>query len=335
MPFLETYIYAEFLLGTNTYIVGQRNPYILIDTGEGHPDYTLVLEEALRETAKSSNPSLNESDVSDIILSHFHHDHVGGLPSVLSLLQKLWDERNSPLPFKPPRIHKFPLQSDKLSSVLDSLPPNSHTPDQSGRPIHDLCDSQIFRIAPDTPDHPGTSLHVLHTPGHTSDSICLYLSEDQTLFTADTVLGQGTAVFEDLAAYMASLRMMLDIKWPKNLTDSSQGQAIQYAQLYPGHGPVICNGPDVISMYIRHRQEREDQILKILANPPSNGNLWTTWSIVSVIYAAYPQSLWLPAARSVELHLCKLEGEGRVKRLGGGGKDVEWNLLTDQDIISE
>jgi hypothetical protein len=48
---------------------------------------------------------------------------------------------------------------------------------------------------------------------------------------------------------------------------------------------------------------------------------------VATIYAAYPESLWLPAARGVMLHLEKLEGEGVVKRLGGEGTDTRWEFV--------
>jgi ribonuclease/clavin/mitogillin len=317
---------AEFrLVGTNTYIVGKQNPYTLIDTGEGRPEYIPVLESALRETAKSTNS--NKADISDIIISHWHPDHVDGLPGVLSLLRKLWDERKTSMPFKPPRLHKFPLDPNAkltahsahntLPSIIDSLPPDSYIPSPTGHVFHDLHDSQTISSA----------LRVLHTPGHTTDSICLYVPQDKALYTADNVLGQGTAVFEDLAAYLASLNSMLQF----------EGGA--YETLYPGHGPVVPNGKDLISGYIKHRLEREAQILKFLEQPPFNGpdapelkpNYWTTWSMVTTMYAAYPESLWLPAAHSVDLHLKKLEGEGVVRKVGGEGKDAAWEVV---DILS-
>jgi len=228
------------------------------------------------------------------------------------------------LPFKPPRLHKFPISAEALPdrntlpSILESLPPGSYTPSPQGTPFHDLTDSQLATPA---------NLRVLHTPGHTADSICLYIPQDRALYTADTVLGQGTAVFEDLALYMASLRKILDFG-----RSAEGGEGYEYSVLYPGHGPVVSDGPALISTYIKHRLERENQIVEVLKkDPPSIASTdspasWTTWTLVSNIYAAYPESLWLPAAHGVDLHLKKLEGEGRVRKLGGEGKETSWAL---------
>ncbi|HEY4909105.1 MAG TPA: MBL fold metallo-hydrolase [Methylomirabilota bacterium] len=59
--------------GTNTYLVGRRDP-ILIDTGAGVPGYMGVLEEYLRERGWRSP--------SRVILTHRHVDHLGGVPQL-------------------------------------------------------------------------------------------------------------------------------------------------------------------------------------------------------------------------------------------------------------
>ncbi|KAI0668436.1 beta-lactamase-like protein [Trametes maxima] len=305
------------LQGTNTYLIGERNPYVLIDTGEGKDEYIPYLKQALHD---SPNHDVRQPYISDIILTHRHHDHINGLPSVLALLRNLWDTEHlsSTLPYQPPRLHKIPLPSRDagLQSILDALEPGTYTPTSTGVPVHNLSDGDALPITIG-PDGATSLLRVLHTPGHTPDSLCLYHPEDRALFTADTVLGQGTAVFEDLGTYMASLRTMIDF------ATSAQ----TYNTVYPGHGPVVPEGLARVATYLHHREEREAQIVNVLRQPRASdvegGDGWTTEVIVATIYAKYPRELWGPAAHGVELHLKKLVGEGRAEKAETGA----WVLL--------
>ncbi|KAH9038975.1 Metallo-hydrolase/oxidoreductase [Lactarius pseudohatsudake] len=302
------------LQGTNTYIVGASNPYILVDTGEGKPEYPPTLRTALENPRHSSLP-----DISDIILTHRHHDHIRGLPSVLSLCRDLWAKRNPEMPFSPPRIHKFPLPTHNSDLVLNELQSGLKEGDYLSAPggghFHDLADGQKLTasVLPPGSNPNDWTLEVLHCPGHTADSVSLLFAADRALFTGDGVLGQGTAVFEDLYEYLASLHKKYDAR-------------DKYDVLYPGHGPVVSDGAQTIRAYIDHRLERESQVLAVLGTTPPDGS-WTTWTIVSRVYERYPESLLEAAARGIMLHLKKLEREGRVRFLGGELKEARWELV--------
>jgi endoribonuclease LACTB2 len=170
----------------------------------------------------------------------------------------------------------------------------------------------------DTFEVEGASLTAFHTPGHTTDHMVLVLKEEDAMFTGDNVLGHGTAVFEDLGTYLESLEAMRHL---------SQGRA------YPGHGPVIANGPAKILEYIDHRRLREEQVVQTLhaARVDDLGaqiDLWSPLDLVKVIYADVPESLHAPAAGGVAQILRKLEKEGRVSHEGD-----KWRLTNNRSAM--
>ena len=120
---------------------------------------------------------------------------------------------------------------------------------------------------------------------------------------------------------MASLQKIID--YGKGLSGEQT-----YEVVYPGHGPVVKDGLGKVATYLKHRVEREEQIVAVLRKPiPTDiqgfsENGWTTEAIVATIYARYPKELWAPAAHSVELHLNKLVAEGRAEKTGSA-----WVLL--------
>ena len=236
------------LQGTNTYIVGTGAKRLLIDTGEGKEAWIQLLKSTL---------SKHDITIDKALLSHWHPDHIQGVPDLLS---------------HSPNTKVYKNDSD------------------GNREWQSISDGQTFSTE-------GATLRAFHCPGHTTDHMAFVLEEENAMFTADNVLGQGTAVFEDLSTYMKSL---------ENMGKQFSGRA------YPGHGPVIEDGPRKINEYVKHRRQREQQVLDVLAQDRKNG--WMSMDLVKVIYKDYPQNLWGPAEKGVIQILDNLKGEGKVAK---------------------
>jgi len=246
------------LQGTNTYLVGSGHKRLLIDAGEGNvPEYTQNLAKVL-DTEKCS--------LKDLVITHWHHDHVGGVKDVLKV--GCQDDVT---------VHKFPRLED------DIIP---------GVQVSELVDKQQISVE-------GATCEVLHTPGHTTDHVILYLKEENAVFSADCILGEGTAVFESLYHYMQSLERILEI---------------QPSIIYPGHGPVIEDPVQKIQYYIKHRLAREEQILSCLKSYGQDGI--DSMGIVKDVYKDTPTNLHRAANVNVQHHLEKLETERKVAKTG-------------------
>lgn len=140
------------------------------------------------------------------------------------------------------------------------------------------------------------------------------------------VLGHGTAVFETLQTYLNSLHRMRD------RVSSGRG--------YPGHGAVIENAGARITEYIKHRQQREDEVLRVLRfgkldvaadeSSPECKQAWTPIELVKRIYVGVPESLHVPASHGVLQVLMKLEDEGRTVHDSESGK---WSLVGERSAL--
>ena len=154
----------------------------------------------------------------------------------------------------------------------------------------------------------GGELHVLHTPGHESGHCCFYEGGDKVLFSGDNILGYGTAVIHppdgNMTDYLQSLERLL---------------GFDISLILPGHGPLVGKPEAKIREYIKHRMEREQQVLAGLRSGRQ-----TIGDITQLIYKDMSAALQRVAEFSVQAHLEKLMRDGRVKREG-----ARYLLLTD------
>jgi glyoxylase-like metal-dependent hydrolase (beta-lactamase superfamily II) len=156
--------------GTNSYLIGTGSHRILLDPGEGTETYLPVLESALDRAGCEG--------IQEIVVTHAHPDHMGGVASVLQR-------------FGPLKVSKRPWPG---------------TDERFGVEIEAIDDGAVIQTE-------NATLRAIHTPGHSPDHLSFLIEEERALVSGDNILGVGTAVIPldtgDLHDYMRSLERVL------------------------------------------------------------------------------------------------------------------------------
>ncbi|KAJ2351481.1 Beta-lactamase-like protein 2 [Coemansia sp. RSA 2618] len=281
------------LEGTNTYLFGEGERRLLVDTGDGEqPRYYELLKQCL-----------GSSRIDRILLTHWHPDHIGGVNRLLDM-PELVTTHCVVYKNKNPTTDN---RDDVKANLAQAISQNR---------LYDISDKQTF-------DVDGIRLQAIYTPGHTDDHMSFVVGSSnaqvevgkQLLVTGDLVLGRGTTIVYNLQEYMQSLHRTLHIR---------------PAMLLPGHGPIISgsdgdtpNAVRIIEGYIAHRNMRERQIIDVLGSPPPdappmprNGG-WKLEEITSAVYTDITDpKIIIAAQHNTRLHLDKLLDDGMAKKAG-------------------
>lgn len=182
----------------NAYLILGRDKSLLLDTGMGICDIKSVVEE------------LYQGELM-VVNSHFHFDHIGDNCKFDEVY--IFDD-----PYAKAAAERG-LPKEALGNQLDEdmfllgypagfRPEEFHIPPYKARLIGD---GHIFDLG-------DRRLKVIHTPGHSNDSIMLFDSENGILFTGDSFyLGALYAHFDcrefgrsSLEEYLKSMRRLLE-----------------------------------------------------------------------------------------------------------------------------
>ncbi|MEW6368830.1 MAG: MBL fold metallo-hydrolase [Acidobacteriota bacterium] len=154
-------------------------------------------------------------NVSDILITHSHLDHVGALDEVRDAL----GARVHMNPKELPMFERVPAQG--LAFGLRMRQPRA--------PEEELIDDQVLQLG-------GLAIRVIETPGHSPGGVCLLLEQPgRLLLTGDTLFAGGIGRTD---LWGGSYDQLIDsIK--KRLLSLDDDLAV-----YPGHGPPTTIGEE-------------------------------------------------------------------------------------------
>jgi glyoxylase-like metal-dependent hydrolase (beta-lactamase superfamily II) len=188
---------------SNIYILLDEKT-VLIDTGSGFYASAII---------KKIKKEIPPEKISHIILTHEHFDHTGGIPAVQKVCNAeiLMHEKGAP-------------------TLEDGLDWSSSLFGAEQKKI--MINKKLNEG--DTISLGAHVLEVLHTPGHSEGSICLYERESKSLFSGDTVFSNGIGRTDFRGGNIVELVQSIE-----RLTN------LEVDALYPGHGEWIPHDGDI------------------------------------------------------------------------------------------
>lgn len=152
-------------------------------------------------------------------------------------------------------------------------------------------------------------LVAVYTPGHTRDHLAFHWPEGEAVFCGDLMMGgHDTALIAPpegrLGTYLISLERV---------------RALAPAVIYPAHGPPFEDPEAALDRYVRHRQQRLDQVLRAVQAGRRDYE-----SLRAAVYGDQLEpGLERAAMAALKAYIEHLQGLGRIRRIGRGWEPAE------------
>jgi glyoxylase-like metal-dependent hydrolase (beta-lactamase superfamily II)/8-oxo-dGTP pyrophosphatase MutT (NUDIX family) len=160
---------------TNCYLIYTNEELLIIDPGSPYEDEQQALASNIDELIAAGRR------VREIVLTHVHPDHVGG---VNALREHLGEVRVA--------AHRLTAEPIAESIRVDRF----------------IEDDEVITLG----GAPEMSLRALHTPGHARGHLCFYEERTGTLISGDNIVGLGSVLIDppegNMRDYLRSLERM-------------------------------------------------------------------------------------------------------------------------------
>jgi len=301
------------LITVNYFIVG-RGPLTLIDTGPKFPGSVEITQRHLEPLG------FDISDIDRIIITHGHLDHFGQAVSIREAAghpveciihaddkwrvsledyhEDSWsteaDNFMAKVDMPPKGIEKVKKRFAYFKKLSDPLDEVSTMEDKDEL----IGDDYLFRV--------------IHTPGHSPGTVCIYESQRKVLFSGDHIIKHITPNpmiemrrdrlknpnYQSLGAFIHSLDKLteLDARF-----------------VFPGHGEYIENLPGILSSYILHHKQRMDMVWEALKKRSR-----PIYHLMNDVFPSVPENDVFFAVSEILVHLEMLIAEGRAEIIDQG-----------------
>jgi hydroxyacylglutathione hydrolase len=213
--------HGQYFPDCNVYVLGTKEDFILVDTGNG--SHTSEKIESLKKGG------FDMKNCQYVVGTHFHYDHINGCSEI----------------GKPCKMHEH--DANEVNKKNGEAIFGSRTFEQAasvGLKFHEfqvvdkLVGGEKLRVG-------GQSYEVLHTPGHTKGSLCLWNDQEKSLFSGDTLFADSIGRTDLFSANDSEMKETL-----------RRLKTLGIGKLMPGHGTPLNNGAARVKQVVEYFLER-------------------------------------------------------------------------------
>lgn len=300
----------------NCWLLGEPGDQVLIDTGVNNPDTRELWVKALSGAAGSHAGSLREISPENLLITHFHPDHMGlagemagdgllaGSAVEVDLAHRLYavdDQSYAQLHADWYRSHGLPEETVNTVLANGNTYSNKVTRPPEPERWSFLVDEQLVSLA-------GQDYTVLIGRGHAPDMIMLYRESDHVLIAADQVLPR-------ISPNVSIMPLLDDMNPLQSFLDTLKRLRALPADtlVLPSHGIPFRGLHERIDELLQHHEMRLSQVVDACAEPRSAHDLFQ----ILFNRSMDPQQTSFALGESLS-HLHFLELAGQLTRIEQG-----------------